>query len=70
MFREQNKIYNDKSRYISIRHEDAKHLIKNGVLTISFVRFTNSLVDPPIKGLSREFVVNTSVEMRIKPFLN
>ena len=44
MFRAFNKIYNGKSRHISLKHAYIKQLISEGVITIIYVWFRNNLV--------------------------
>ena len=68
MFRAYNKIYNNKSEHIRIRHEYVRDLIKDRVLTISYVRSMNNLVDPFTKPLFKELVFNISTRMGLKPF--
>ncbi|KAH9659333.1 hypothetical protein KPL70_023823 [Citrus sinensis] len=65
-----NKLYNGKSRHISLRHEYVKQLIADGVINIVYVRTNKSLADPLTKGLSRDLVKDTSFGMRLKPFIN
>ncbi|KAK9046340.1 hypothetical protein V6N11_052232 [Hibiscus sabdariffa] len=47
-----NQAYNGKKRHIRIRHESVRHLIRNGVLSLEYVRSERNLVDPLTKGLS------------------
>jgi hypothetical protein len=61
-----SKIYNRKSRYISLRHEYIVQLIYDGIITIMRVRSCNNLTYPFTKGLSRDLVRNTSTSMRLK----
>ena len=63
-----SKIYNGKSRHISLRHEYIKQLIKDGVISIVYVKSSSNLADHFIKGLSRELVKVTSIGMGLKPF--
>ena len=62
-----NKIYNGKSRHISLRHEYVKQLITDGVINIVYVRSNKNLADPLTKGLSRDLVKDTSSGMGLKP---
>jgi hypothetical protein len=57
-----SKVYNGKSRYISLRHEYVKQLIIDGIITIVYVRSSKNLADPFTKGLSRDLVKSTSRE--------
>lgn len=63
-----NKVYNGKSRHISLRHEYVKQLITYGVINIIYVRTNKNLADPLTKGLSRDLVKDTSSGMGLKPF--
>ena len=63
-----NKVYNEKSRHISLRHEYVKQLITDGVINIVYVRTNKNLADPLTKGLLRDLVKETSNGMRLKPF--
>jgi len=65
-----NKVYNGKSRHISLRHEYVKQLIANGVINIVYVRTNKNLADPLTKGLSRDLVKDTSFGMGLKPLHN
>ncbi|KAH9722428.1 hypothetical protein KPL70_006731 [Citrus sinensis] len=58
-----NKVYNGKSRHISLRHEYVKQLIADGVINIVYVRTNKNLADPLTKGLSRDLVKDTSYGM-------
>ena len=50
MFRAYNKVYNGKSRYISLRHEFVRQLIGDGIITITSVKSKGNLADPLTKG--------------------
>ena len=63
-----NKVYNGKSRHISLRHEYVYQLITDGVINIVYVKSSNNLADPLTKALSRALVVSTSSGMGLKPF--
>ena len=63
-----NKIYNGKSRHISLRHEFVRQLISEGIITIVYVRSCKNLADPFTKALSRDLIRSTSVGMGLKPF--
>ncbi|KAH9669996.1 hypothetical protein KPL70_022027 [Citrus sinensis] len=65
-----NKVYNGKSRHISLRHEYVKQLIADGVINIVYVRTNKNLADPLTKGLSRDLVKDTSYGMGLKPLYN
>ena len=59
--------YNGKSRHISLRHEYVRQLIKDGIITIMYVKTSKNLADPFTKGLPRDVVKGTSIEMGLKP---
>uniref|UniRef100_A0A2N9GK43 Reverse transcriptase Ty1/copia-type domain-containing protein n=1 Tax=Fagus sylvatica TaxID=28930 RepID=A0A2N9GK43_FAGSY len=63
-----SKIYNGKSRHISLKHEYVRQLIEDGVISIVNVKSSGNLADPFTKGLSRDMVMVTSIGMRLKPF--
>ena len=68
MSRALSKIYNGKSRHISLRHEYVRQLITDGVITITYVRSCKNLVDPFTKAPARDLVRSTAVEMGLQPF--
>ncbi|GKE21657.1 hypothetical protein Tco_1433169 [Tanacetum coccineum] len=62
-----NKVYNGKSRHISLRHAYIKELISNGIITIEYIRSCKNLADPFTKGLPKDIVFGTTREMGLKP---
>nr|GEX94660.1 retrovirus-related Pol polyprotein from transposon TNT 1-94 [Tanacetum cinerariifolium] len=52
-----SKAYNGKSRHISLRHAYIKELISNRIITIEYIRFCKNLMDPFIKGLPKDIVL-------------
>ncbi|GJU75517.1 zinc finger, CCHC-type containing protein [Tanacetum coccineum] len=62
-----NKVYNGKSRHISLRHAHIKELISNGIITIEYIRSCKNLADPFTKGLPKDIVFGTTREMGLKP---
>ncbi|GKE52436.1 zinc finger, CCHC-type containing protein [Tanacetum coccineum] len=56
-----SQIYNGKSRHLGVRHSMVRELIRNGVITIEFVRTQRNLADHLMKGLARD-LVNKSVK--------
>jgi hypothetical protein len=68
MSRAYNKVYNRKSRHISLRREYVRQLILDGIITIVYARSSSNLVDHFTKGLSRELVKVTSIGMGLKLF--
>ena len=63
-----SKIYNEKFRHISLRHEYVRQLIEDGIISIVYVKSISNLTNPFTKGLSRDLVKVTSIEMGLKPF--
>ena len=53
-------IYNGKSRHISLRHDYMKKLIKDGIISLTFVKLSGNLADPFTKSLARNLVKMTS----------
>ncbi|GMI95547.1 hypothetical protein HRI_003224000 [Hibiscus trionum] len=62
-----SQVYNGKKRHIRIRHESVRHLIRNGVLSLEYVKSERNLADPLTKGLSRKLVLDSSRGMGLKP---
>nr|GEW54953.1 zinc finger, CCHC-type [Tanacetum cinerariifolium] len=62
MARAYSHIYNGKSRHLSVRHSMVRELIRNGVISIEFVRTQHNLVDHLTKGLARDLVNNVLVQ--------
>nr|GEU98265.1 retrotransposon protein, putative, Ty1-copia subclass [Tanacetum cinerariifolium] len=62
-----NKVYNGKSRDISLRHTYIKELISNGIITIEYISSCKNLVDPFTTGLLKDIVFGTTKEMGLKP---
>nr|GEU40480.1 zinc finger, CCHC-type [Tanacetum cinerariifolium] len=56
-----SQIYNGKSRQLGVRHSIVRELIKNGVISIKFVRTQHNLADHLTNGLARD-LVNKSVK--------
>ncbi len=69
MFRALRKIYNEKSRYISLRHEYVRQLLLDDIATIIYVRSCNNLADLFTKALSRDKIKTMSLGMNLKPFI-
>ena len=63
MSRAFSKIYNGKSRHISLRHEYARQIITDGVVTIIYIRSCKNLADPFTKGLSRDLIESIAIGM-------
>ncbi|GJX21492.1 retrovirus-related pol polyprotein from transposon TNT 1-94 [Tanacetum coccineum] len=65
--RAKNHIYNGKSRHIRRRHNTIKNLLRNGIISIDYIKSKENIVDPLTKGLCREQVIFTSRGMGLKP---
>lgn len=63
-----NKHVNHKRKHLSIRHSMMRYLIKNGYLTLEYVKFEDNLEDHLTKGLTKLKVISRSKGMRLKPF--
>ncbi|KAI3790550.1 hypothetical protein L2E82_03664 [Cichorium intybus] len=61
-----NKIYNGKSRHISLRHAYVKQLISDGIITVTYVRYCSNLANLFTKGLPRDIIFSTTREMGLK----
>ena len=58
--RAKNKIYNEKSRHIRLRHKIIKQLLDGGIISLDYVRSKLNISDPFTKSLGRKLVENTS----------
>ncbi|TYK04654.1 ty1-copia retrotransposon protein [Cucumis melo var. makuwa] len=63
-----NSDYNGKSRHIRLKHAVVKQLLKEGTISLEFFRSEKNLADPLTKGLTRKVVLDSSVNMGLKPF--
>ena len=54
--KEQNSMYNGKSRNIHCRHDTIRQLLSTRVISLDYVRSKDNIVDPLIKRLNRELV--------------
>ncbi|KAL0373139.1 UNVERIFIED_CONTAM: Retrovirus-related Pol polyprotein from transposon TNT 1-94 [Sesamum calycinum] len=62
-----NYAYNGKMRHIRIRHGALKELLKNGIISLEYVRSERNLADPLTKGLTRRIILETSRAMGLNP---
>nr|GFB37919.1 zinc finger, CCHC-type [Tanacetum cinerariifolium] len=60
------QIYNGKSTHLGVRHSMVRELIKNGVISIEFVRTQHNLVDHLTKGLARDLVYKSVLGIGLK----
>ena len=65
-----NKIYNGKNRYIQLRHNSVKQLLKRGTISIDYVKSEWNLAGPLTKPLGRNIILQTSRGMGLKPLAN
>ncbi|GJS62681.1 hypothetical protein Tco_0657465 [Tanacetum coccineum] len=63
MARAYSQVYNGKSRHLGVRHST---VIKNGVISIKFVRTQHNLADHLTKGLARDLVIKSVIGMGLK----
>ncbi|GKC27245.1 hypothetical protein Tco_1034539 [Tanacetum coccineum] len=61
-----SQIYNGKSRHLGVRHSMIRELIRNGVISIEFIRSQHNLADHLMKGLARDLVIKLVIEMGLK----
>ncbi|KAA0062053.1 ty1-copia retrotransposon protein [Cucumis melo var. makuwa] len=62
-----SSVYNGKRRHIRLRHAAVKQLLKEGTISLEFVRSKKNLADPLAKGLTRKVVIDSLVNMGLKP---
>ncbi|KAL2232670.1 UNVERIFIED_CONTAM: Retrovirus-related Pol polyprotein from transposon RE2 [Sesamum indicum] len=62
-----NYAYNGKKRHFRLRHEAIKELLKNGIISLDYVRSERNLADPLMKGLTRRIIFESSRSMGLKP---
>ncbi|KAM1331756.1 hypothetical protein ACFX2H_043877 [Malus domestica] len=58
---------NGKSRHIRQRHRTIRQLLKNGTISIDYIKSKENIVDPLTKGLSKDQVAFTSRGISLKP---
>ncbi|KAL0305302.1 UNVERIFIED_CONTAM: Retrovirus-related Pol polyprotein from transposon TNT 1-94 [Sesamum calycinum] len=63
-----NYAYNDKGRHIRIKLVVVKELLKNGIISLDYVRSERNLADPLTKGLTTRIILETSRALGLKPF--
>ena len=62
-----NKAFNGKNRHIRLRHEVVKQLLKDGIISIDYVKSEVNLAYPLTKPLGRKLILETSSGMGLKP---
>ena len=68
IFKVFSKIYNEKSKHISLRHEYIRQLIFGEIISIEYVKSCNNLANPFIKDLLKDLVRSTYVSMSLRLF--
>lgn len=61
-----SEVYNGKSRHIGLRHSLVRKMIKDGIISLTYIRTSYNLADPFTKPLARDLVKNTSRGMGLK----
>ena len=62
-----NKTFNGKNRHIRLRYEVIKQLLRDGIVSIDYVKSELNLADPLTKPLGRNLISATSRGMGLKP---
>ena len=62
-----NKTFNGKNRHIRLRHEVAKQLLKNEIISIDYVKSKVNLANHLTKPLGRKLIFERSSGMGVKP---
>ena len=62
-----NKAFNGKNRHIRLRHNVVKQLLKDGIISIDYVKSEVNLADPLTKPLGRRQVLETLRGMGLIP---
>jgi len=62
-----NKSYNCKSRHMKLRYDVIKQLLRDGIISIDYVKSEINLVDPLTKPVGRKLILQTSKEMGLRP---
>ena len=67
IFRASSDCYNGKSRQVRLKHNHVSRLLKEGVISLQYVKSRFNLADPLSKGLGKDLVVETFNGMGINP---
>jgi hypothetical protein len=62
-----SKVYNEKTKHISLIHEYIMELISDRIITIVYVRSCNNLANLFTKCLSKDLVRSTIASMGLRP---
>jgi hypothetical protein len=65
--RPQSSMYKWKFKHIHYRHNIVKYFLSNRIASINYVKSKKNIMDSLTEGLSREFVYNSLIQMRLKP---
>ncbi|KAF3628703.1 putative glucan endo-1,3-beta-glucosidase A-like [Capsicum annuum] len=65
--RARSMMYNGKSCHIRRKHNTVRELLSNGIITVNYVKSNDNVLNPLIKGLSREGVGRISKKMGLRP---
>ena len=66
MARAFSEVYNGKSRHIGLRHSLVRKMIKDGIISLTYIQTSYNLADPFAKPLARDLVKTTSKGMGLK----
>lgn len=61
-----SEVYNGKSRHIGLKHSLVKKMIKDGIISLTYIQTSYNLADPFTKPLTRDLVKTTSKGMGLK----
>ena len=65
--REQNSMYNDKSRHILRKHNTIIQLLSTVVISLDYVKPKDNITDLLTKGLNKELVEKSLRRIGLKP---
>src|SRR4051812_7396172 len=61
-----SEVYNGKSKHIGLRHSLVRKMIKDGIISLTYIQTSYNLADPFTKPLARDLVKSTSKGMGLK----
>ncbi|GKA00712.1 retrovirus-related pol polyprotein from transposon TNT 1-94 [Tanacetum coccineum] len=59
-----NSVYNGKSRHLRLRHNYVRQLVKNGTISVVYVKSCRNLADPLTKPLTRDLFSATTITLQ------
>ncbi|KAL0380945.1 UNVERIFIED_CONTAM: Retrovirus-related Pol polyprotein from transposon RE2 [Sesamum angustifolium] len=62
-----NYAYNGKMRHIRVKYGVVKELLRNGIISLNYVRSERNLADPLTKELTRRTIFESSRALGLKP---